>query len=817
MGANAGSSMPDQEIAIDGRVRLNKCTLVKNGYNFKGWSEHIGSTEVKYPDEAYYTMGQDNVSLYAVWELSTFTIGYDLNGGVASATYPTTYQITTATINISDPTRAGYDFVGWTGSGITTPQKGLTIPTGSYGNLSYQAQWEARTNQIRFSPNSSTATGVMNTMGVKSDATTTLLPCQYQNPGYKFMGWAESDNGPVKYEDGASYKMGLESQYYLYAVWEIANYTITYNLYGGTVASANPTSYTVNTASVTITNPTREGYDFAGWTGTGIENPVMDISFVPGIANGNYGNRSYIANWDPKQYTIKYYKNYPGKDDTTDEQRSDTAYTGTSYQLFANTFVYEGYKFAGWATERGSSTIVYTASQVIEYPPNDMKLYAVWNSSYVVQLNDAGTGYYIKAVSNQEEYMTIPVFYWDGKPIIGIMKDAFNGKSTILSLTIVHDDTGARTEFTIGENAFINCYNMTSIVIPEEVTEIGSGAFNSCRNLVSISFAATNSNISTNGRYQFVGNCIIDTQYEITGGGTARAIVAGFSNSTIATDLNITIIAKKAFKGMSLLRNISFPTVTTLTIEEEAFNGCSSLEAINIPANVARIKSNAFNGCSGAKTLYFESTNSGSLEIESYAFKGCQSIESIEIPEQCVTVHPYSFSGCKGLTTISVNSNNVGGYFSRDDAIGVDFNAIVIKNGNNDNVLVVGCKGTVIKSQINIIGEGAFHNMGQIQLTSFSNNLKEIGNYAFYNCTFNIKTISTTNNVTNIGESAFERTNLQNVTINAKVTTIGSNAFNYCTAIVAINCPCTEANKPAGWASDWYGNVSANKIVWLTA
>ena len=662
----------------------------------------------------------------------------------------------------------------------------------------------------------------MSAMAIKSDVEVSLTTCGFVNPGYSFKGWAESATGEVKYTDGATYVMGLESQYYLFAIWEIAVYEITYRYMGGTVSVENPTSYTINDTVVTIVNPTREGYNFAGWIGTGIyfDNPSMDISFVPGTDSGNYGNRAFTATWDPLPYTITYYKNDPDKDDDTDDKKSDTAYTGTSYQLLVNTFVYEGYKFVGWATERGSSSIVYSANETITYPPQDMKLYAVWSSSYAVELNQAGTGYYIKAVINQEQYMTIPAFYWDGKPIIGIAKDAFNGKSTILSLTIAHDETGERTSFTIGENAFINCYNMTHIVIPEEITDIGLGAFNSCRGLQSISFAATNGNVSSDGRYEFIGNCIIDNNYQV-GVDTTRAVVVGFNNSTMATDLNITVIGKKAFKGMTGLRNITLPTVTTLTIEEEAFFGCTGLEAISIPANVASINAYAFSGCSGATSLYFATSGTGELTIESYAFKGCTKIVSVEIPEQCSNIQPYAFSGCKGIEALSVNNNNRFQYYSRDDSLGsegVNFNAIIKKDGTL-NVVVVGCGQTQIRTQMDIIGEGAFHNMGYINynMNTLPKGIKEIGNYAFYGCTFATGMLNT-KNLTNIGEGAFAGcANLTTVTITDTVTTIGSNAFNNCNAITSITCPCTEANKPAGWVTDWYGNVSADKIVWAQA
>lgn len=70
-------------------------------------------------------------------------------------------------------------------------------------------------------------------------------------------------------------------------------YTITYDLAGGSVATANPTTYTIESAAITLNNPTREGYSFAGWTGTGLDAATTTVT----IAHGSSGDRSYTATW----------------------------------------------------------------------------------------------------------------------------------------------------------------------------------------------------------------------------------------------------------------------------------------------------------------------------------------------------------------------------------------------------------------------------------------------------------------------------------------------------------------------------------------
>jgi len=88
----------------------------------------------------------------------------------------------------------------------------------------------------------------------------------------------------------------------LSATFVPVNYTITYDLAGGTMPSGvtNPATYNIETATFTLNNPIRNYYDFAGWTGTGLTSPTKTVT----IAKGNVGNRSYKATWTPKTYSV---------------------------------------------------------------------------------------------------------------------------------------------------------------------------------------------------------------------------------------------------------------------------------------------------------------------------------------------------------------------------------------------------------------------------------------------------------------------------------------------------------------------------------
>lgn len=70
-------------------------------------------------------------------------------------------------------------------------------------------------------------------------------------------------------------------------------YTITYDLDEGVLPDGNPATYTWETATFTLNNPTKTGYYFDGWTDSNSSTPETTVT----IANHSHGNKNYVANW----------------------------------------------------------------------------------------------------------------------------------------------------------------------------------------------------------------------------------------------------------------------------------------------------------------------------------------------------------------------------------------------------------------------------------------------------------------------------------------------------------------------------------------
>lgn len=109
--------------------------------------------------------------------------------------------------------------------------------------------------------------------------------------GYTFKGWATSSSGSVAYQPGATYTTNAAVT--LYAVWESATYTITYNGNGGSGIPSSQTKTYGQTTTLSNVVPVRENYSFIGW---GVSASSTTASYQPG--------GSYSANASVTLYAI---------------------------------------------------------------------------------------------------------------------------------------------------------------------------------------------------------------------------------------------------------------------------------------------------------------------------------------------------------------------------------------------------------------------------------------------------------------------------------------------------------------------------------
>ena len=296
----------------------------REGYTFAGWDTAIPAT-----------MPAHNMTITAQWTVNQYTITYDLDGGTAEGN-PDTYTVETDAFTIKNPTRPGYTFTGWSGTGLTGEDNlTVTIPKGSTGNRSYTAHWSLNTYSITYDLNGGTASGNPTSYTVES-ATITLN--QPTKTGYTFTGWSGTD---LTGEDNLTVTIpaGSTGDRSYTAHWSLNTYSITYDLDGGT-ASGNPDFYTVESSTITLNPPTRTGYTFIGWSGTDLSGSDNLTVTIP---TGSIGNRSYTAHWSLNTYSITY-----DLDGGTAFGNPDS-YTVESAAITLNEPTKAGYVFTGWS------------------------------------------------------------------------------------------------------------------------------------------------------------------------------------------------------------------------------------------------------------------------------------------------------------------------------------------------------------------------------------------------------------------------------------------------------------------------------------
>lgn len=241
--------------------------------------------------------GSEDESNQQPAEIKNYSIEYALDGGVNGASNPSSYT-KEDTFTLEEPVKEGYIFDGWSGTGISGISKNVTVKKGSSGERSYAAHWSTPTYKIAYILVNGRIAGTNPTSYTPDTDTFKLI-----NPtreGYEFDGWIEKGVDGKKME--VIIEKGSSGDKTFTATWKSESFTISYDLTGGTVNGTNPVKFSVDTATFTLINPVKEGYDFTGWSGTGI----VDKSTKVTISKGNSGSREYTANWTPTQYVITY-------------------------------------------------------------------------------------------------------------------------------------------------------------------------------------------------------------------------------------------------------------------------------------------------------------------------------------------------------------------------------------------------------------------------------------------------------------------------------------------------------------------------------
>ena len=267
--------------------KLKDVVAVPEGYALDGFYDSHGTA---FSREFYLT--KDTV-FYARLSPLTYNITYDLGYGVKSDN-PKTYTVETETFSLKDPYGQSSDleFAGWTTAESATPEKTVTIPKGTTGDLFFKANFEdSNSFYLYFETFGGTEKGRL-----KSKTGTFTIPEEHpEKSGYNFVKWYIDENLTIPLA-GDTY-IATAKRSTVYAKYEIINYSATF------IDADFPTiNYTVETDDILVPDASRTGYTFTGYTYDSLTTPQK--GFV--IRKGTHRDYVFTAHYEINKYTISF-------------------------------------------------------------------------------------------------------------------------------------------------------------------------------------------------------------------------------------------------------------------------------------------------------------------------------------------------------------------------------------------------------------------------------------------------------------------------------------------------------------------------------
>ena len=579
-------------------------------------------------------------------------------------------QITNPTENPSNPSTSGENT---TPSSPSNPDSGNT-------SISYT---------ITFNLNDGVGTLPVN-ISAKSGEEITLPACTFTRTGYEFKDWCATADGTGTTCEAGSKVKDLTAEngatVTLYAKWVLAgNWSISYELNGGTNDESNPAEYNIESA-VTLADPTRSFYEFAGWYDNTEFSGEKLTGWNVGAKTGDirlYAKWVLAGNW-----SISYELN----GGTNDESNPAEYNIETAVTLADPTRNF--YEFAGWydnAEFSGEKLTGWNAGA----KTGDIKLYAKWS------LTQASISSAIEAGATE-----IRLSGEISEDTINMISEALKKNSSKKLAVDLSQTTGLTT---IDWKAFKDCSNLTSVSIPGSVTSIDWEAFSGCTSLAELTVSESNET------YKSYENCIYTKD--------GKSFVMAAKGLTSVTFLEgVTFIENEAFYDCSNLNSVTIPNSVT-EIKSSAFYYCRNLKSVSISDSVTFIGDTAFDDCTSLTELTVSESNEKYKSYENCIYTkdgktfvmAAQGLTSVTFLEGVESIYSGAFRKCLNLTNVTI-----------PDSVHYI-----------DSFVFINCRSLIsvnIPDGITSIRDSTFNNCSNLKSVTIPDSVTSIGSYAFFYC-----------------------------------------------------------------------------------
>lgn len=396
---NNGENGPENALAETNSIFvIPDIVPERNGYSFKGWEYE---TKV-YQSGEQLKVGNETITLVAIWDIGIVDITYDGNGGENIPREDTAAMNTSYTIPKDEPSQEFYTFKGWKNSNDDELyQAGDTLDI-TNKDLEFIAQWDRIQQTVTFDNNGGTSS--LTVESVDTNAEYTIPNVFPEKPAHGFEGWEYQ--GKLYQPEETIFV--TDKDITLTAQYEIGRYIVHHD---GNGAESNVPEdiylgegvpYRIAVIGEGIItedhDPIREGYTFMGW----LRNDDGKIYHAGDLLIINQ-DTILVAQWEINDYIVSYELNGGDGDFPDIVQNYQTRFT-VSDKIPTR----DGYTFRGWW--RSDTGEVINPKDTFDIPSNNVTLVAQWEiNQYTVSFDrNGGSGQFNSLIQDYNTVITVP-------------------------------------------------------------------------------------------------------------------------------------------------------------------------------------------------------------------------------------------------------------------------------------------------------------------------------------------------------------------------------------------------------------------------